>query len=89
MCAQDEGHKIKNPKMKLVECLRSVPVRMRLIISGTPIQNNLMEMHALFDFTTPGLLGDARAFKKWVGWAHARPGAGRGGAERGAGAGAT
>ncbi|KAG2442553.1 hypothetical protein HXX76_002639 [Chlamydomonas incerta] len=59
----DEGHKIKNPKMKLVEQLRKLPARVRVIISGTPIQNNLMEMHSLFDFTTEGLLGDARAFK--------------------------
>eukprot|EP00198_Chlamydomonas_reinhardtii_P013591 XP_001702928.1 SWI/SNF chromatin remodeling complex component [Chlamydomonas reinhardtii] len=52
-----------NPKMKLVEQLRKLPARVRVIISGTPIQNNLMEMHSLFDFTTEGLLGDARAFK--------------------------
>lgn len=38
-------------------------MRVRLIITGTPIQNNLMEMHALFDLTCPGLLGDARTFK--------------------------
>ncbi|GFR41048.1 hypothetical protein Agub_g1691 [Astrephomene gubernaculifera] len=60
----DEGHKIKNPKMKLVEQLRKLPARVRVIISGTPIQNNLMEMHSLFDFTTEGLLGDAKTFKK-------------------------
>ncbi|EFJ51955.1 hypothetical protein VOLCADRAFT_120362, partial [Volvox carteri f. nagariensis] len=60
----DEGHKIKNPKMKLVEHLNKLPARVRVIISGTPIQNNLMEMHSLFDFTTTGLLGDAKTFKK-------------------------
>jgi hypothetical protein len=36
---------------------------MRLIISGTPVQNNLMELHALYDFCCEGLLGDAREFK--------------------------
>ncbi|GLC44458.1 hypothetical protein PLESTM_001599400 [Pleodorina starrii] len=60
----DEGHKIKNPKMKLVEHLHKLPARVRVIISGTPIQNNLMEMHSLFDFSTPGLLSDAKTFKK-------------------------
>lgn len=49
----DEGHKLKNPKMQLRHQVESIPVRMRLIISGTPIQNNLMEMHALFDFVCP------------------------------------
>lgn len=58
---------LQNPKMKLVEQLRRLDARVRVVISGTPIQNNLMEMHALFDFTTEGLLGDARTFKMWVG----------------------
>ena len=46
----EQGHKIKNPKMQLVQRLQEIPVAVSLIISGTPIQNNLMEMHALFDF---------------------------------------
>ena len=45
-----QGHKIKNPKMQLVQRLHEIPVAVRIIISGTPIQNNLMEMHSLFDF---------------------------------------
>ena len=45
-----QGHKIKNPKMQLVQRLQEIPAAVRIIISGTPIQNNLMEMHALFDF---------------------------------------
>ena len=36
--------------MQLVQRLWEIPVAVRIIISGTPIQNNLMEMHALFDF---------------------------------------
>ncbi|KAK9863261.1 hypothetical protein WJX84_010399 [Apatococcus fuscideae] len=59
----DEGHKLKNPKMQLVQKVKEVPAALRIIISGTPIQNNLMEMHALFDIACPGLLGDARDFK--------------------------
>lgn len=35
---QDEGHKVKNPHMKLAAALRRVPARLRVIISGTPIQ---------------------------------------------------
>ena len=41
---------MKNPKMQLVQQLGLIPVAVRVIISGTPIQNNIMEMHALFDF---------------------------------------
>lgn len=43
--------------------MEMLPVRQRLILSGTPIQNNLMEMHALFDLVCPGLLGDSKSFK--------------------------
>lgn len=59
----DEGHKLKNPKMQLRHSIDMLPARQRLILSGTPIQNNLMEMHTLFDVVCPGLLGDSRYFK--------------------------
>eukprot|EP00884_Botryococcus_braunii_P020558 jgi/Botrbrau1/7186/Bobra.0300s0016.1 len=59
----DEGHKIKNTATQLAQKLRQVAVRTRLIISGTPVQNNLGEMHSLFDFVQPGLLGESRWFK--------------------------
>ncbi|KAI3429485.1 hypothetical protein D9Q98_005576 [Chlorella vulgaris] len=59
----DEGHKLKNPRMKLREALDAVPVGMRVIISGTPIQNNLTEMWALFNFCAPDVLGDAPDFR--------------------------
>lgn len=48
-----QGHKIKNPRTQLAQRLREIPVRLPVIISGTPIQNDLMEMHALIDFTCP------------------------------------
>ena len=59
----DEGHKLKNPKMQLVACMRRLPATRRLILTGTPVQNNLGELWALVDFAVPGLLGDARAFR--------------------------
>ena len=59
----DEGHKLKNPDMDLRQQFEKVPARTRVIISGTPIQNNLRELWSLFEFTTPGLLGDRGAFK--------------------------
>jgi len=60
----DEGHKIKNPNMQLAQAIRTIPAGHRIIISGTPIQNNLQELWALFDFTNPGLLGGLQSFKE-------------------------
>eukprot|EP00208_Stichococcus_sp_RCC1054_P008990 CAMPEP_0206151388 /NCGR_PEP_ID=MMETSP1473-20131121/38795_1 /ASSEMBLY_ACC=CAM_ASM_001109 /TAXON_ID=1461547 /ORGANISM="Stichococcus sp, Strain RCC1054" /LENGTH=1241 /DNA_ID=CAMNT_0053548933 /DNA_START=394 /DNA_END=4120 /DNA_ORIENTATION=+ len=59
----DEGHKIKNPKSEIYKALRTIPVDCRIILTGTPIQNNLMEAHSLFDFACKDLLGDAKWFK--------------------------
>lgn len=57
MCLCVQGHKIKNPRMQLRKHLDAVPTRIRIIISGTPIQNNLQEMHTLFDFACPVCTG--------------------------------
>lgn len=59
----DEGHKIKNSRTQLAQKLREIRAMTRVIISGTPVQNNLSELHSLLDFAVPGLLGGAKEFK--------------------------
>ncbi|KAK3383176.1 SNF2 family N-terminal domain-containing protein [Lasiosphaeria ovina] len=54
----DEGHKMKNPKTKLYKDLIRITASWRLILSGTPVQNNLMEMIALLQFVEPELFRD-------------------------------
>jgi len=54
----DEGHKMKNPKTKLYKDLIRINSTWRLILSGTPVQNNLMEMVALLQFVDPDLFRD-------------------------------
>ena len=61
--ALDEGHVVKNPKTDLTKKLRSLPCAHRLVISGTPIQNNLQELHTLVDFVNEDLLGDRQTFR--------------------------
>lgn len=60
----DEGHIIKNPSTQISKSLLEIPSRHRLIISGTPIQNNLKELWALFNFCCPEVLGDKKEFKE-------------------------
>ena len=54
----DEGHKMKNPKTKLYRDLLRITATWRLVLSGTPVQNNLMEMIALLQFVEPNLFQD-------------------------------
>jgi SNF2 family DNA or RNA helicase len=50
--------------MQLRARVLQIPARRRLVLSGTPVQNNLAELHALVDLTNPGLLGDAKEFRE-------------------------
>ncbi|KAH7520927.1 hypothetical protein FEM48_Zijuj08G0197600 [Ziziphus jujuba var. spinosa] len=58
------GHLIKNPGTQRAKSLLEIPSAHRIIISGTPIQNNLKELWALFNFCCPDLLGDKQWFKE-------------------------
>lgn len=61
-CVLDEGHIIKNSKAKLTQAVKKVAAEHRLILSGTPIQNNVLELWSLFDFLMPGFLGTEKVF---------------------------
>ena len=60
----DEGHTIKNPSAKGTKTIKNIPSHHRLLLTGTPIQNNLHEMWSLFDYVCPRLLGTSRQFIK-------------------------
>lgn len=60
----DEAHKIKCPSNKTTKCVYAIPAKHRLLLTGTPLQNNLQEMWSLFDFACQGsLLGTAKTFR--------------------------
>ncbi|KAF9792249.1 SNF2 chromatin remodeling protein [Thelephora terrestris] len=61
-CVLDEGHIIKNAKTKLTKAVKCIQAHHRLILSGTPIQNNVLELWSLFDFLMPGFLGTESSF---------------------------
>jgi len=62
-CVLDEGHLIKNPKAKVTIAVKRLASNHRLILSGTPIQNNVLELWSLFDFLMPGFLGTEKVFQ--------------------------
>lgn len=60
----DEGHRLKNGESQTFEALNSLNVKRRVILSGTPIQNDLSEYFALLNFANPGYLGTRLDFRK-------------------------
>ncbi|KAJ3312927.1 hypothetical protein HDV04_002584 [Boothiomyces sp. JEL0838] len=62
-CILDEGHKIRNPDAKVTLACKSLKTPHRIILSGTPIQNNLTELWSLYDFVYPGRLGTLPVFQ--------------------------
>ncbi|KAK0546804.1 TATA-binding protein-associated factor mot1 [Tilletia horrida] len=66
-CILDEGHVIKSGKTKTSKAVKSLKANHRLILSGTPIQNSVLELWNLFDFLMPGFLGTERSFQEKYG----------------------
>ncbi|SCU81942.1 LAFA_0C08108g1_1 [Lachancea sp. 'fantastica'] len=60
----DEGHRLKNAESLTFTSLNSIDCPRRVILSGTPIQNDLSEYFALLNFSNPGLLGSRNEFRR-------------------------
>ena len=60
----DEGHRLKTAKNKSAQAIRSLNTSRRVILSGTPIQNDLSEFFMMVDFVNPDLLGTFKKFTK-------------------------
>lgn len=60
----DEGQYIKNPDSQAAQAARSLPAEHRLILSGTPIENRLLDLWSLMSFAMPGVLGNRTQFQR-------------------------
>ncbi|KAI1990152.1 transcriptional regulator [Ophidiomyces ophidiicola] len=62
----DEGHRMKNTQSKLTQTLTQYYTsRYRLILTGTPLQNNLPELWALLNFVLPNIFKSVKSFDEW------------------------
>ena len=62
----DEAHRLKNSSSQGATCLASLPCKRRLLLTGTPVQNDLGEFWCLLEAAAPGLLGARQQFSKMV-----------------------
>ncbi|GHC33291.1 helicase [Streptomyces cinnamoneus] len=60
----DEAQHVKNPYSATAKALRTLEAKARIALSGTPVENNLSELWAILDWTTPGLLGSLGDFRR-------------------------
>ena len=65
MAILDEAHTIKNKRSRNHDACQALQARHRLCITGTPVENHLGELWALFHWLNPGLLGDENRFRQW------------------------
>ncbi|KAJ5904292.1 hypothetical protein N7504_006675 [Penicillium tannophilum] len=61
----DEGHRLKNMNCRLIKELLTYPSANRLLITGTPLQNNISELWSLLHFLLPDVFNDLDSFESW------------------------
>ncbi|KAL5715234.1 ATP-dependent DNA helicase ddm1 [Ranunculus cassubicifolius] len=61
----DEGHRLKNSKCKLLRELKWLPMDNKLLLTGTPLQNNLAELWSLLNFILPDIFSSHEEFESW------------------------
>lgn len=61
----DEAHRLKNFDCKLLNALRKCQAEGRLLLTGTPLQNNVKELWSMLNFIVPEIFSDVYAFQKW------------------------
>ncbi len=62
----DEAQAIKNPQAKQTRAAKQLAARVRIALTGTPIENRIGDLWSIFDFINPGLLGSAREFTRYT-----------------------
>ena len=61
----DEGHRLKNINCRLLKELKALTVTAKVLLTGTPLQNNLAELWSLLNFLLPEVFSDLNTFEAW------------------------
>jgi len=61
-----KGHRLKNSKCKLVKELKYIKVENKILLTGTPLQNNLAELWSLLNFILPDIFASLEEFESWL-----------------------
>ncbi len=61
----DEAQNIKNPSTKQTSSIKALKGKVRFLLTGTPVENKLLDLWSLFDFCSPGLLGSRKEFSNY------------------------
>ena len=64
LCILDEAQHIKNPNSKITKAVKTIVAERRFALTGTPIENSIMELWSIFDYIMPGYLGGITKFKQ-------------------------
>lgn len=62
----DEAHRLKNTDCKLIRTLRRFKADSRILLTGTPLQNNIAELWSIINFVMPSMFPSSNAFEQWV-----------------------
>jgi len=60
-----QGHRLKNSKCLLLRELKRIPMDNKLLLTGTPLQNNLAELWSLLNFILPDIFSSHQEFESW------------------------
>ena len=63
-CIIDEAQNIKNPDSIISKSIKKINAKVRFALTGTPLENNLLELWSIFDFIMPGYLYNKKKFEK-------------------------
>lgn len=64
MVVLDEAQHIKNRQTQNAQSVKTIPARHRLVLTGTPLENSVLDLWSIFDFLMPGYLGSANEFRE-------------------------